>query len=184
MKSTATLTGRQVTFPPEEIIVSKTDLRGTITYVNDVFVRVSGYTEQELLGAPHRILRHPAMPRAVFRLLWTTIQQRREIFAYVLNKTKTGDEYWVFAHITPSFSPAGEHIGYHSNRRSPYLDALPAVKALYAQLMEVESRHRAVADAAEAGVRALNDLLESKGVDYDEFVFGLSRETTLDSARK
>ena len=184
MRPPVTLTGRQLTFSPDEIIVSKTDLRGVITYVNDVFVRVSGYTEQELQGAPHSILRHPKMPRGVFRLLWSTIQSKQEIFAYVLNRTKTGDEYWVFAHVTPSFDKAGNHVGYHSNRRSPYLDALPAVKHLYTAVLEEEQRHRSASDAANAGLEALKRVLSERNQSYAEFVFSLSKETTLTGARE
>ena len=91
--SRPTPTGREVSFATDEITVSKTDLHGRITYANDVFVRVSGYSERELLGAPHSILRHPAMPRSVFKLLWDTIGQGDEVFAYVLNLAKNGDAY-------------------------------------------------------------------------------------------
>ena len=72
-------TGVERTFDREEIIVSKTDLTGNITYANDVFIRMAGYTEEELLGAPHSIIRHPDMPRAVFQLLWDTIGSGEEI---------------------------------------------------------------------------------------------------------
>ncbi len=173
------LTGRQSSFGDGEIIVSKTDTRGIITYVNDVFVRVSGYTEEELIGAPHNLIRHPRMPRGVFRLLWETVKGGEELFAYVLNRSKNGDEYWVYAHVTPSRDRQGRLVGYHSNRRSPYLDALPAVKRLYAQMMEEEARHRTAAEAATAGLAVLQQTLEAGGVTYPEFVFSLSKHTTL-----
>lgn len=87
------VTGKEVFFKPEEIIVSKTDLKGRITYANRVFLDISGFTEAELLGKPHSILRHPEMPRCVFKLLWDTIQNGSEIFAYVINRCKNGDHY-------------------------------------------------------------------------------------------
>jgi PAS domain S-box-containing protein len=177
--SSPSLTGRTLNFDPAEIIVSKTDPRGVITYVNDVFVRVSGYSEAELLGAPHRILRHPQMPRGVFKLLWDTIKDGREMFAYVLNRAKTGDEYWVFAHVTASYDSARRVIGYHSNRRAVYADALPRVRALYARLLEAERRVAGAAEQARAGQAELLNLLRTEGCDYDEFVFNLSRETRL-----
>ncbi len=86
-------TGREVRFGADEIIVSKTDLTGHLTYANDVFLRVAGYTEAEVIGQPHSFIRHPEMPRAVFKLLWDTIQSGREVFAYVVNLTKHGDHY-------------------------------------------------------------------------------------------
>jgi PAS domain S-box-containing protein len=171
--------GREKTFAEHEIIVSKTDLKGHITYANDVFIRVSGFTEAELLGQPHNLIRHPAMPGAVFKLLWDTLAAGREIFAYVLNQSKNGDEYWVFAHVTPSFDRSGRIVGYHSNRRVPYPDALPKVKALYAAMREEEQKHSNWQQAMEASTRMLVTALERSGMTYDEFVFSLSAHTTL-----
>lgn len=170
---------REIRFGDEEILVSKTDLKGHITYANDVFVKVSGYPEAELLGKPHNLIRHPDMPASVFQLLWNTIKQRQEIFAYVLNMAKDGSGYWVFAHVTSSYDLAGNHIGYHSNRRSPYPDALPAVKALYAQLRAEERRHSNKKQGIEAAMRIVEELLAGQGKSYGEFVFGLSRHTCL-----
>lgn len=178
--SRPTPNGREVTFANDEIIVSKTDLHGRITYANDVFLRVSGYSEAELLGAPHSILRHPGMPRSVFKLLWDTIENGDEIFAYVLNMSRNGDGYWVFAHVTPSYDARGTHVGYHSNRRVPYGDALAKVKPLYEAVLKAE---QAVPDrkaSVEAGMAMLSGLLAQHGITYSQFVFSLSRSTTLD----
>jgi len=157
----------------EDFIVSKTDLKGVITYGNRIFIEMSGYSEQELLGAPHSILRHPDMPRVVFKLLWDTIQAKREISAYVKNLAKDGSFYWVFANITPSCDPSGDLIGYFSVRRKPRPEAIQVVSGLYRSLLEVEKK----AGDGQAGMKAstalLNQTLEQKGVGYDEFVFGL-----------
>lgn len=175
-------TGEEVLFSENEIIVSKTDRRGVITYANDVFVRVSGYTEEELLGQPHNLIRHPDMPRCVFALLWDTLQRGREIFAYVVNLSKDGSHYWVFAHVTPSFDRSGNIVGYHSNRRVPYPDALPAVKELYATLRAEEDRQADPRKAIEASTRLLTGVLEERGLDYPRFVFSLSESTRLGAA--
>jgi PAS domain S-box-containing protein len=175
-------TGREVTFGEDEIIVSKTDLQGRITYANDVFQRVSSYTEEELIGAPHNLIRHPAMPRCVFKLLWDTIQGGEEIFAYVLNLAKTGDEYWVFAHVTPSYDGAGTHVGYHSNRRVPHPDALQKVAPLYARLLAEEKKHSPPNVGLDAATALLGRLLAENRLDYSQFVFSLSAETCLESA--
>jgi len=174
--------GREIHFGDEEIIVSKTDLKGRITYANDVFAKVSGYSEAELLGKPHNLIRHPDMPACVFQLLWDVIEQRQEIFAYVINMAKDGGHYWVFAHVTPSFDLAGHHIGYHSNRRVPYVDALPAVKSLYAALCAEERRHPNKKEAIAASTAILMKILTEQGKSYGEFVFGLSRYTRLGAA--
>ncbi len=179
---TITPTGREISFHEDEIIVSKTDLKGRITYANDVFLRVSGFCESEVLGKPHNLIRHPAMPRCVFDLLWTTIQEGSELFAYVLNLAKNGDGYWVFAHVTPSRDARGACVGYHSNRRVPHPDALEKVRPLYAKLLDVERRAGDPRAAVEASSELLANILREGRTDYERFVFGLSSETNLTSA--
>jgi len=175
-------TGNEVTFAEHEIIVSKTDTRGVITYANDVFLRVAGYTEAEVLGQAHNFIRHPSMPRCVFAQLWDTIKSGQEIFAYVVNMARNGDHYWVFAHVTPSFDSEGRQVGYHSNRRSMYSDALPKVRDLYARLCQEEQKYNEPARAVEAGRRLLTSVLAAQKMDYAEFVFSLSRQTQLATA--
>lgn len=172
-----TLTGVERFFGDDEIIVSKTDTRGIITYANDVFCRVAGYKESELLGQPHNIIRHPAMPGGVFKLLWDTLDARQEIFAYVVNQARNGDHYWVFAHVTPSFDAQGRVVGYHSNRRVPYADAIPKVEALYAQLLAEEQKHRERSAAVAASVAMMTECLRGLGLTYSQFVFSLSEKT-------
>lgn len=172
--SSPTLTGVERFFDKNEIIVSKTDLKGRITYANEVFQRVAGYTEQELLGQPHSIVRHPAMPRCVFKLLWDTLEAGNEIFAYVVNRAKNGDHYWVFAHVTPTFDAQGNIISYHSSRRVPRRDVVEGVfTPLYKQLLEVEQKHANSKDGMQASFQAVLNLLQEKGVGYDELIFSL-----------
>ena len=161
------------TFGEDEIIVSKTDLRGRITYANDVFLRVAGFTEREVLGQPHAIVRHPDMPRCVFKLLWDQIMARREIFAYVKNMAKSGDYYWVFAHVTPSFDTGGAINGFHSNRRTPTRDALGTIEPIYRSLLAEEARHEDRKTGMQAGHELLVKTLREAGVSYDQFVFSL-----------
>jgi PAS domain S-box-containing protein len=173
MRSQIRPTGREVFFEENEIIVSKTDITGKITYANDVFLRVSAYTEEEILGKPHSIIRHPAMPRCVFQLLWDTIQSGEEIFAYVINLAKNGDHYWVFAHVTPTFDTSGNIVGYHSNRRVPDREAVELVTALYADLCALEQKASSKREAIEQATAALGSTLASKSVEYDEFIFSI-----------
>jgi PAS domain S-box-containing protein len=165
------LTGVERQLSENELIVSKTDLQGRITYANRTFQRISGYSEEELLGAPHSLVRHPDMPRAVFKLLWDTIQSEREIFAYVVNTAKNGDHYWVLAHVTPSFNESGRIVGFHSNRRRPTPRALEKIKPLYAKLREEEQRHASVPRAVEAGVARLQQILDETKLTYEQFIF-------------
>ena len=122
-----TPTGREVFFDRTDLIVSKTNLKGHITYANKTFMDVSDYTEAEVIGNPHNMIRHPDMPRCVFKLLWETIASGTEIFAYVVNLTKHGDHYWVIAHVTPSFDASGAIVGYHSTRRVPNAETVKSV---------------------------------------------------------
>ena len=134
-------TRREQTFREDDIIVSKTDTKGIITHANQTFLEISGYSEEELLGQPHNIIRHPDMPRCVFKLLWDTLAQGNEIFAYVKNKCKNGDCYWVFAHVTPSFGSGHHILGYHSNRRVPDRHQVQLFEGIYAKLLAEERRH-------------------------------------------
>jgi len=164
--------GTETFFPASELIVSKTDLKGRLTYANGLFCKVAGYRETELIGQPHSIIRHPDMPRSVFRLLWDTIEDRREIFAFVKNMARNGDHYWVFAHVTPSFNQRGEMVGYHSNRRVPDRTMLEqTIMPLYADLLKAERAHGNGKQAVEAGTRALTDFIASQKVAYEELVF-------------
>jgi PAS domain S-box-containing protein len=167
------LTGTERTFDPDEFIVSKTDLTGRITYANQVFLKVAGYSEDEVLAQPHSLVRHPDMPRCVFQLLWDRIGEGKEIFAYVVNTAKNGDHYWVFAHVTPSFDEAGNVTGFHSNRRLPRAEQIEEVKPLYRQLCDIEESHADRKAGLEASKAALAEILRGKGVEYDEFVLTL-----------
>ena len=119
----------------DQFMVSKTDLRGVITYANQYFMDISLYTEEEWIGKPHSILRHVDMPRCVFALLWEKIECGEEIFAYVKNRCKNGDYYWVLAYVTAEKDPhTGEIVGYFSFRRSPSRVAIDAICDLYALL--------------------------------------------------
>ena len=164
--------GVEAFFGADEIIVSKTDCKGIITYANDVFQRISGYSEAEVIGKPHSLVRHPDMPRSVFKLLWDTIAAGREVFAYVVNLAKDGSHYWVLAHVTPTFDPGGRILGYHSNRRSPRPEAVRAIRPLYDQLLAEEGR-----DGRKEGLTAGSALLERQlrdgGQTYDEFIWSL-----------
>ena len=173
MARDSSLTGYERTFPTDEIIVSKTDAKGRLVYVNDVFIQVGGYSEAELLGQPHAIVRHPHMPRCIFKMLWETIQSGQEMFAYVLNRAKNGDHYWVFAHVTPSIGADGSIIGYHSNRRSPKRSAVEAIRPLYAELLALEQGADQRPDGMTASLASLHRFLSQKDISYDRFVLGL-----------
>ena len=172
-------TGAERTFSADELIVSKTDTRGVITYANDVFLRVSGYHLDEVIGQPHNLIRHPDMPKAVFKLLWDTLASGEEVFAYIDNLAVDGANYWVLAHVTPSFGAGGRVVGYHSNRRRPAARAVAAVRPLYAQLLAEERRQPNGRAAVEASSRLLQELVAQQAGSYEEFVWSVIGEEEL-----
>ncbi|MGA0392450.1 MAG: PAS domain-containing protein [Rhodospirillales bacterium] len=167
--------GEEVFFDRDDLIVSKTDSKGVLTYANHTFLEVAGYEENECIGQQHNIIHNPNMPRAVFKLLWSTIQQEKEIFAYVVNSTKNGGHYWVVAHVTPS-RVNGEIVGYHSTRRVPNPETIKnVIIPLYDKLNTIEKENSSKKDGLEESVGALQGILAEKGVSYDEFMSSLMR---------
>ncbi len=173
IRRTITPTGRERRFRQGDFILSKTDLKGRITYANDVFLAISGFTEKEVMGAPHSIVRHPEMPRCVFQYFWETIESGEEIFAYVVNLCKNGDHYWVLAHVTPTFNDRGEIVGYHSNRRSPDPAAVAEIKRVYADLLAIERQHQDRKAGLAASRASLEKMLQDKGQSFNEFILSL-----------
>lgn len=155
-----------------DFIVSKTDLAGRITYGNDIFVEFSGYPEEDLIGSQHNIIRHPDMPRGVFKFLWDNISTGNEVFAYVKNMARDGSFYWVFANVTADKNAEGKVIGYLSVRRAPKREAVKAVAGLYALMLEAE-RKAGSRDACTASLELLTGILEQKGTSYEEFILSL-----------
>ena len=173
MPSTIVPTGQERTFGDDELIVSKTDLRGRLTYVNDVFLRVSAFPETDLIGRPHNVIRHPDMPRCVFRLLWDTIQSGEELFAYIVNVAQDGAHYWVLAHVTPSYGAGGKVIGYHSNRRKPSPRAMEQIRPLYDRLLAEERQHPNAKAAVAASSVLLGEIVAEQAASYDDLIWSV-----------
>lgn len=171
------ITGKEVTFPDDEIIVSKTNLKGHITYANKLFLDISGYSEAEVLDKPHNIIRHPDMPRCIFKLLWDTISAGNEIFAYVINRCKNGDHYWVYAHVTPSKGESGKILGYHSNRRVPDRKILDEeIIPLYKNLKAAENTVSNRKEGLIASETMIANILADQNIKYDEFIMTLGQQ--------
>jgi len=172
MKRNITPTKVERVMRDDDFIVSKTNPKGIITYGNPIFVEFSGYTEDELIGTQHNIIRHPDMPRAAFKLAWDTIGAGKEFFAYVKNMSKDGGFYWVFAHITPDFDASGHIVGYTSVRRCPTRSAIDTISGVYAQMLAAEKAAGA-RDAIGAGTAILVGVMEQMRMGYEELVFAI-----------
>ena len=141
MRKNLPVTGREYPFPPGMTIVSTTDLKGRITYCNSTFITVSGFTEEELLGQPHNLVRHPDMPREAFRDLWATIKRGEPWTGLVKNRRKDGDHYWVVANVTPLVQN-GQVTGYMSVRTEATRAQIVAAEKLYERMRAEDAQKR------------------------------------------
>lgn len=162
----------QVRLADDEFIVSKTDTKGKITYANRTFMKIAGYGEKDLLNIQHNIVRHPDMPRGVFKFLWATISQGQEFFGYVKNMTSDGSYYWVFANVTPDLDSNGNITGYFSVRRKPNEAAIAVVEPIYREMIEVEQQ-RGAKDGPDASIQLLVSKLEALNTTYEQFVLSI-----------
>lgn len=157
---------QEITLDKKRYIVSKTDRRGVIQYGNDYFVEISGYKESELIGQPHNIIRHPDMPRIIFKLMWDRIQNGKNIFAVVKNLAKNGDYYWVVTEFEPRIDKlSNEIIGHTAFRKSVDRKTLDVIEPLYQTLLEIEAK-----GGMEASEKYLLGFLEEKRLSYDQFI--------------
>lgn len=120
-------------YPHGKLIVSRTDTRGIMTQCNPSFVEMSGYSEAELIGQPHCLLRHPDMPAAAFRDLWETVEAGRQWHGYVKNLRKDGGHYWVYATVVPNVRE-GRIVGFTSVRREPSREKVALAEAQYQEM--------------------------------------------------
>ncbi len=162
-------TPKEIQFSPEELIISKTDTNGNITYANRLFMRVCNYSEDELLGKPHNMIRHPDMPKGVFHGMWESLRAGKEFFGFIKNSTADGNYYWVFANVTPDFED-GRIVGYYSVRRYAPRSALTAVQDIYSRMIQLEHSSDK-ASAARNSWQWLTDYCASQpGQAYDAFI--------------
>jgi len=147
-----------------DMIVSKGDAEGNITYTNPIFMKISGYTQGELLDKPHAILRHPDMPKVIFKYLWDNIKEGKEVYAYVKNLCKDGSFYWVLAHIRMAKNPDGSFRNYVSTRKNITDSAKAVIGDLYAKLLKIEQE-----EGVEASEKALEAFLLENGQSFDTF---------------
>ena len=133
MRNNQPITQRERTFPAQQRLISTTDAKGVITYCNDAFVEISGFSREELMRAPHNLVRHPDVPSAVFEHMWSTLKKGLPWMGIVKNRCKNGDHYWVNAYVTPVFDNE-QVVGYESVRVKPTAEQVRRAEALYARL--------------------------------------------------
>ncbi|WP_373072644.1 PAS domain-containing protein [Sulfurimonas sp.] len=159
-------TDNEIILDSKKYIVSQTNPQGFIEYGNDYFIEISKYTEQELLGKPHSIIRHPDMPKIVFKMMWDRISKGQNIMALVKNLAKDGSFYWVVTEFEPKRDALSSQIvSYTAFRRAAPRDAIEEITPIYKELVKLENT-----GGMEASEKYLRDFLESKNMTYDEFI--------------
>ncbi len=147
MRTNLPVTNNELELSDQKSIVSKTDLKGRITYINPYFIEVSGFTEEELMGSAHNIVRHPDMPPEAFADLWDSLKAGLPWTGMVKNRCKNGDYYWVVANVTPIVE-GGQPVGYMSVRSKPSREQVVVADAIYRRFRQGTAKGLAIRDGA------------------------------------
>ena len=162
----STPVNKEVAWDKTKTIMSKTDAKGVIEYVNQVFMDVCGYNEAELIGKPHNVIRHPDMPKTIFKILWDNIQKGINFHAIVKNLAKSGEYDWVITDFDIIRDPSGQIINYMGRRTSvPEQTIEKHIAPLYQKILQVEQ-----AGGIEAGEQYFQQFLKDQGKDYLTYI--------------
>jgi PAS domain S-box-containing protein len=159
---------KEIMLDDKKVLLSITDTKGVIEYCNEDFVEVCGYEEYELAGAPHNIVRHPDMPKVVFKLMWDRLDKEENIIAIVKNMSKTGRYYWVMTDFVIRKDDEGNVSGYKAFRKPAPRKAIEAVIPFYKKLREIEE-----ARGMEAAEKFFHGFLDGENTNYDDFIQNL-----------
>ena len=151
MRKNLPVTNNERTFPPDVKLISTTDLKGKIVHCNKAFIDISGFSKEELIGAPHNLVRHPDMPSEAFEIMWAHLKQGKAWMGMVKNRSKNGDFYWVDAYVTP-VTENGTVVGYESVRTSPERKAVIRAEKLYRRIREGKKEIRLPAHSVAWGI--------------------------------
>ncbi len=147
-----------------DIIVSKGNEAGDITYANPIFFKIAGYTQSELIDKPHSMIRHPDMPKVIFKVLWDHLKSGQDTYIFVKNLTKDGSFYWVYAHVRVATNPDGSFRNYVSTRKTMNAAARATIELLYAKLLKEEE-----SGGIDASLKVLEEFLASQGASLATF---------------
>jgi len=161
---------KEILFSKKKFIVSKTDTQGNILFINKNFCEISGYTEHELIGAPHNVSRHPDMPRSIFFLIWNSLLAGREVSGVVKNLAKSGEYYWVIADFSVKRDERGQIKSFTAFRRAAPNQVIDEMEELYETMVKIERKH-----GMEGSLAYLESFLEEHHMSYDEFLDDLIR---------
>jgi len=159
---------KEIVFSKKKFIVSKTDTQGNILFINKNFCDISGYSEEELIGSPHNVLRHPDMPKAIFFLVWNSLLSGREVSGVVKNLAKSGEYYWVIADFSIKRDDQGQIKSFTAFRRAAPNQVIEHIEELYTTMLNIEKKH-----GMEGSLSYLEAYLEEHEMSYDTFLGNL-----------
>ena len=158
----------EITVSPKKTIVSRTDAKGIIKFVNDYFMEIAGYSENELLNQPHNVIRHPDMPKIIFKHLWDELKQGNDVRAIIKNLAKDGRYYWVITNFHTLYDDDGKIMGYYARRKAVPLHVKEEVTKLYKTLLSLEEQ-----GGMEASEKYLVQWLNEHNTTYSDYVESL-----------
>ena len=161
-------TNKEIILDPKKVIISKTDKKGVIQYANDYFIEISGYSKAELLHKPHNIIRHPDMPKVVFKILWEKLHKGENIYAVIKNLTKNGDFYWVVTKFETSYDENGNIVSHTARRKTVPEKVKQIANSIYKTIVAIEKIDPKLAE------ESFYETLEKYQLTYDDFFVELS----------
>lgn len=159
---------KEINLDPTKTIMSKTDTRGIIEYANEYFMEISGYEEFELMGQAHNIIRHPDMPKTIFKLMWDSIEKGQNIHAFVKNMAKDGRYYWVLTNFEIKKDVEGNVISYYARRKAAPRNAIYEIDRLYYILKSIENKQD-----MQTALNYFIGMLEEKNMTYNQFILSI-----------
>lgn len=159
---------KEIKLDPSRVIMSKTDPKGIIEYANKYFMEISGYEEFELMGQPHNIIRHPDMPKVIFKLLWERLQEGKNAHIIIKNLTKNGSYYWVLTNFETKYNEVGQIVSYFAHRKAAPSSAIFEIEKLYKTILSIEKKR-----SPEIAEKYFYSLIEESGKTYDDYILSL-----------
>ena len=167
----------EIILDPSKVIMSKTDYKGVIQYANEYFMTICGYEEYELMGKPHNVIRHPDMPKVIFKFMWERLHKGENIYAIVKNLAKDGSYYWVMTTFETTYDEDGDILAHYARRKAVPIEARKTFEDLYKRIIKIENQNEEVAEKYFYG------FIEDSGKTYDELflsILGMKENEFLD----
>ena len=175
--SLITPNNNEIILDPSKVIMSKTNSKGIIQYANNYFIEVSQYEEYELIGKPHNIIRHPDMPKIIFKVMWRKLHKGENLFTIVKNLTKNGDFYWAVTKFETTYDKDGSIMAHYARRKAVPTKAREITEDIYKMILAIEKHDEKLAE------ETFYEVLKNHNLTYDELfleITGMSEQEVFD----